>query len=98
MAQFPGGMTAFNDFIDQVSYSLRSSLPADFAKVYVQFEFVVDRDGTPVNFKIIKGLTEYPKLQSLLIERLEQMQIWTPAKLNAMPVAKKLTQTLTLQK
>lgn len=96
--QFPGGMTAFNDFIDQVSYSLRSSLPADFAKVYVQFEFVVDRDGTPVNFKIIKGLTEYPKLQSLLIERLEQMQIWTPAKLNAMPVAKKLTQTLTLQK
>jgi len=96
--QFPGGMTAFNNFIDQVSSSLRTYLPSDFIKTYVQFEFVVDRDGTPVNFKILKGLTDKPNLQALLIERLEQMQVWTPARLNAMPVAKKLTQTITLLK
>ena len=96
--QFPGGMTAFNNFIDQVSSSLRTSLPSDFTKTYVQFEFVVDRDGTPVNFRVLKGLTDKPNLQALLIERLEQMQVWTPARLNAMPVAKKLTQTITLLK
>lgn len=96
--QFPGGMAAFNGFIDQVSSALRGSLPSDFSKVYVQYEFVVDRDGTPVNFKIVKGLANYPQLQALLIEQLEQMQVWTPAKLNSIPVAKKLTQTLTLQK
>jgi hypothetical protein len=46
----------------------------------------------------LKGLTDKPNLQALLIERLEQMQVWTPARLNAMPVAKKLTQTITLLK
>jgi hypothetical protein len=96
--QYPGGMAAFNGFIDQVTFALRASLPSDFSKVYVQYEFVVDRDGTPVNFKIVKGLANYPQLQALLIEQLEQMQVWTPAKLNSIPVAKKLTQTLTLQK
>ncbi|MBM3411978.1 MAG: hypothetical protein FJY19_01140 [Bacteroidetes bacterium] len=96
--QFPGGITAFNDYLDQTSSSMRIYLPAGFVKVYVQFEFVVDRDGVPVNFKIIKGLANNLKLEALLIEKLEQMSIWKPAKLNGVPVAKKLTQTLVLQK
>jgi len=96
--QFPGGITAFNSYLDQVSAAMRIILPADFIKVYVQFEFVVDRDGTPVNFKILKGLADNSTLQQTLIEKLEQMQVWKPAKLNGVPVAKKLTQTLTLQK
>jgi len=96
--QFPGGITAFNDYLDQVSSSMRNFLPSGFVKVYIQFEFVVDQDGTPVNFKIIKGLADHLKLQALLIERLEQMPFWKPAKLNGISVAKKLTQTLTLQK
>lgn len=96
--QYPGGMAGFSSFTEQVAVSIRTFLPSNFTKAHVQFEFIVDRDGTPVNFKIVKGLTDNPQLQALLIERLEYMQSWTPARLNAMPVAKKLTQTITLQK
>jgi hypothetical protein len=62
----------------------------------VQVEFVVDKDGVPVNFKILKGLKDADDFNDELIIRLEKMGTWKPAMLNDKPVAKKMVQTVTV--
>lgn len=95
--QYPGGVTALNSFFEEAVSYLQSSFPTGFKKTNATIEFIVDRDGTPVNFKIVRGLTDYPALQAMLIEQLEKMPNWKPAFLNNSPVAKKITQLITLQ-
>lgn len=95
--QYPGGAISLNKFLDEVGDSLQSKLPIGFSKTNISIEFIVDRDGTPVNFKVLRGLANYPHLQTALIEKLEGMPVWKPALLNTIPVAKKITQLLTLQ-
>ena len=97
MPQYPGGAISLNKFLDEVGDSLQSKLPIGFSKTNISIEFIVDRDGTPVNFKVLRGLENYPHLQTALIEKLEGMPVWKPALLNTIPVAKKITQLLTLQ-
>jgi hypothetical protein len=95
--QYPGGTTSLNTFLDEAGRSLQSVLPPGFSKSNVSIEFIVDRDGTPVNFKVLRGLTDFPKIQTALIEKLESMPVWKPALLNNIPVAKKITQLFTIQ-
>lgn len=95
--QYSGGSTALNKFLEDVARSLQASLPVGFVKTNVSIEFIVDRDGIPVNFKILRGLVDYPAVQTALIEKLETMPAWKPAQLNNLPVAKKITQLITLQ-
>ncbi len=63
-------------------------------KAYVQVEFIVDRDGTPVNFKVLKGMQVMNDFNDELITRLEKMPEWKPAILNDKPVPKKMIQTI----
>ena len=95
--QYPGGTTSLNKFLDDAGRSLQSSFPPGFPKSNVSIEFIVDRDGTPVNFKILRGLADFPQIQTALIEKLESMPVWKPALLNNIPVAKKITQLFTIQ-
>jgi hypothetical protein len=94
--QYPGGPQAFNDFLDNTGHDLSPLLPSGVKKAHLQVEFIVDRDGIPVNFKVIKGLPGVPDLSEKLIEALEKMDNWTPALLNKIPVAKKMQQTITI--
>ncbi len=89
--QYPGGSASLNKFLEDAVRALQPSLPAGFPKTNISIEFIVDRDGVPVNFKILRGLFDYPELQTTLIERLERMPAWKPAQLNNLPVAKKIT-------
>ena len=58
-------------------------------------EFIVDTDGTPTNFNVVKGVnTEF---DDELISVLEQMPTWQPAILNDRPVAKKMKQTFAIE-
>ena len=95
--QYPGGTTSLNTFLDEAGRSLQSVLPPGFPKSNVSIEFIEDRDGTPVNFKVLRGLADFPKIQTALIEKLESMPVWKPALLNNIPVAKKITQLFTIQ-
>jgi hypothetical protein len=65
----------------------------------VQVEFIVDKDGSPCNFKILKSIRdgEY-EFNDELITRMEKMEIWQPAILSDKPVAKKMVQTVTVIK
>lgn len=90
---YPGGGEAFMKYLDKLGKDLGILLPASNKKLYAQVEFIIDYDGVPVNFKIVKGLNE--EFNDAVITKLETtMQNWSPAILDDKPVAKKLIQTI----
>jgi hypothetical protein len=61
-------------------------------------EFIIDKDGVPDNFKVLKTVTGDESLGEELIIRMEDMGTWKPALLHGKPVAKKMIQTITVEK
>lgn len=94
--QYPGGGEAFMKFLDKTGSDMFSFLPKGVKKAFVQVEFVVDKDGTPVNFKVLKGINEQGFIDEL-ITRLESMATWSPAILHDKTVAKKMVQTIVVE-
>jgi len=92
--QFPGGGESFLKYLEQMGKALAKSLPEGVKKAYVQVEFIVDSDGTPTNFKVIKGVNE--DFDDEMITVLEQMPVWQPALLQDKPVAKKIRQSFAI--
>ena len=88
---------ALMQYLEKLGKELAPFLPEGITKTYVQVEFVVDKDGVPVNFKVLKG-TNDDDLKEELIIRMEKMGHWQPALLNDKPVAKKMIQTVTVEK
>ena len=93
--QFPGGGDAFMKYLDKTGKDMLEYLPVNIKKAYVQVEFIVDKDGIPTNFKILRGI-EDDDFTDELITRLEKMPEWKPAVLHDKPVAKKMVQTVTV--
>jgi hypothetical protein len=93
--QFPGGGDAFMAYLDQLGKDMIAYLPTGTHKIFVQVEFIVDKDGVPVNFKVLKGSNDQDFIDEL-ITRMEQMPQWQPAVLHDKPVAKKMIQTVTV--
>ena len=83
-------------FLDKTGSDMFSFLPKGVKKAFVQVEFVVDKDGIPVNFKVLKGINEQGFIDEL-ITRLESMATWSPAILHDKPVAKKMVQTIVVE-
>jgi hypothetical protein len=90
--QYPGGGQAFLDYLQQLGKDMVAYLPGSMRKAHVQVEFIIDADGTPVNFNVVKGVDE--DFDEELITRLEKMPNWQPAMLNDKPVAKKMKQSI----
>ncbi|HEU4471792.1 MAG TPA: energy transducer TonB [Flavisolibacter sp.] len=93
--QFPGGGESFLKYLDKMGKALVSSLPQGVKKANVMIEFIVDSDGVPTNFKVLKGVNE--DFDDELITVLEQMPTWQPAILNDKPVAKKMKQSFVIE-
>jgi murein L,D-transpeptidase YafK len=94
--QFPGGSEAFMKYLEKLGKELAPFLSKGISRAFVQVEFIVDADGVPVNFKVLKG-TNNQYLIDKLITRMENMGTWSPALLHDKPVAKKLIQTVTIE-
>ncbi|HEY6064220.1 MAG TPA: L,D-transpeptidase family protein [Chitinophagaceae bacterium] len=94
--QYPGGGDAFMKYLDKLGNEMATYLPDGIKKAYVQVEFVVDKDGVPVNFKVLKGMNDGDFIDEL-ISRMENMGTWKPAILHDKPVAKKMIQTVTVE-
>ncbi len=94
--QYPGGGETFAKYLDQLGRDMVAYLPTGTRKAFVQVEFVVDKDGVPVNIKVLKGTID-EDFADELIKRLENMGTWQPAMLNDKPVAKKMIQTITVE-
>lgn len=93
--QFPGGGDNFLKYLEKTGKSLLHSLPEGVKKANVQIEFIVDKDGTPTNFKVTKGVDDY--FDDELITVLEQMPTWQPAILGEKAVAKKMKQSFVIE-
>ncbi len=95
--KYPGGGDAYMKYLEQLGNELAAYLPKGVKKAYVQIEFIVDKDGVPVNFKILKGVKDGEELHEELITRMEKMGNWSPATLHDKAVAKKMLQTITVE-
>ena len=93
--QFPGGGENFLKYLAKTGKALVPSLPDGKKKANVVVEFIIDRDGTPTNFKVVNGVSE--EFDDEMITVLEQMPIWEPAILNEKPVAKKMKQSFVIE-
>jgi hypothetical protein len=93
--QFPGGGNNFLQYLEKMGNALKKSLPEGTKKAHVVVEFIVDADGVPTNFKMIKGVDE--EFDDELITVLEQMPTWQPALLNDKPVAKMIRQSFAIE-
>ncbi|HWR32820.1 MAG TPA: L,D-transpeptidase family protein [Chitinophagaceae bacterium] len=94
--QYPGGGDAFMKYLEQLGKDMSALLPKGISRAFVQVEFVVDKDGVPVNFKVFKGMSDQDFIDEL-IKRMENMGTWKPAILHDNPVAKKMVQTVTVE-
>jgi len=90
--EYPGGGQAFLSYLQQLGKEMVAYLPGSMQKAYVQVEFVVDSDGVPVNFKVVKGVDD--DFNDELITQLEKMPPWKPAMLNDKAVAKRMKQSI----
>jgi murein L,D-transpeptidase YafK len=93
--QFKGGTEGYTKYLEKLGRDMASKLPEGVKKSYVQVEFIVDKDGVPTNFKVLKGPKD-EDFADLLIVEMEKMPEWKPALLNDKPVAKKMVQTITI--
>ncbi len=93
--EFPGGGKTFMSYLEKLGKEMVEFLPEDITKAYVQVEFIVDKDGTPTNFKVLKGMKD-DDFNDELITRMEKMPLWQPALLHDKPVPKKMIQTVTV--
>ena len=93
--QFPGGGDAFLGYLKQLGKDMLDQLPTGMIKAFVVVEFIIDKDGVPTNFNVVKGVSE--DFDDELITRMEKMPEWLPAILNDKPVAKKLKQSFAIE-
>jgi murein L,D-transpeptidase YafK len=94
--EYPGGGDAFMKYLDKLGNEMAAYLPEGISRIFVQVEFIVDKDGVPVNFKVLKG-TNNQELIDELINRMENMGTWKAAILHDKPVPKKMIQTVTVE-
>jgi len=94
--EFPGGGEAFMKYLDKLGNDMTEYLPQSTKKAFVQVEFIVDKDGTPTNFKVLRGMKD-EDFNDELITRLEKMPTWKPAILHDKPVPKKMVQTISVE-
>src|SRR5687768_11316063 len=81
--KFPGGNEAFTKYLEQLGRDMVAYLPKGINKAHIQVEFVVDKDGVPLNFKVLKGIKDDDDFfNDELINRMENMGTWEPALLH----------------
>lgn len=95
--EFPGGNNAFTRYLESLGKELVAYLPKGVRSAFVQVEFVVDKDGVPVNFKILKSVKDADEFEDELISRMQEMGTWKPALYDGKAVAKKMVQTITVR-
>ena len=82
-------------YLEQLGKEMFEFLPLGIKKAYVQVEFIVDKDGVPTNFKMLRGVKD-EDFDDELISRMEKMPEWKPALLSDKPVPMKMVQTITI--
>lgn len=94
VASFPGGNAAFQTFIDQLAADLSAYLLPAKKRIFVQVDFVIDKEGNLVNVKVADNANN--EMNNLIIERFEALPKWSPA-IRQEPVAIRLQQSIMIE-
>lgn len=93
MAEFPGGQVAFYKYLQEsIHYPAEEAKAGKQGTVYVSF--VVEKDGSVSNVKILKGVADAPGLSQEAIRVITAMPKWTPGKINGKTVRVSVTQPI----
>jgi len=92
---FPGGSSAFQDFLNKTEKEMAPYLEEGQTKTYVLVEFIIDKEGNPSHAKVIRGGNE--ELNEKLVEKFNAMPQWTPAIRLEKNTAIRLKQNITVQ-
>ena len=95
--QFIDGPDVFAKYLEALGNDMVAYLPKGVRSAYVQVEFIIDVDGLPVNFKVLKSVKDGEEFDDELISRMENMGTWKPAILDDKPVPKKMVQTVVVR-
>ena len=93
---YPGGQTAFAEFLDATSKELAQFLEPEQEKAYILLEYIIDSSGKVVWAKVVKGGND--ELNEKLEEKFEKMQQWQPAIRQEKNVGIKLKQTIVIER
>jgi len=96
LPEFPGGKDSFQAFLDNLSNEMKSYLGETQPKTYVMVEFIIDKEGKPLNAKVIKGGND--DLNEKLEDKFDKMPQWTPATRAEKNVAVRLKQSIYIEK
>jgi murein L,D-transpeptidase YafK len=89
---YPGGNDAFQALLKKMDKELSIYLTKEIKTVYVQVEFIVDKDGSVINPRIIRGGND--EVNDHILDVFESMPKWTPAVRLEKQVPIKLRQTV----
>jgi protein TonB len=93
MPEFPGGLEAFQKYLrDSIQYPGIEKNKGIHGTVYVSF--VVGKDGTITNVKVIREVQGAPGLSAEAIRVISNMPKWTPGKFQGRPVRTEMTQPI----
>ncbi len=95
--KYPGGGEELLKYLDKLGKEMKDYLPKGTRKAFVQLEFIIDKDGVPVNFKVLRGSVNEDFNDELISKIEATMATWEPAMLNDKPVPKKMVQTVTIE-
>lgn len=91
MPVFPGGTSAFQEFLDQLSIELSEYLLPAKKRIFVQVNFVIDKAGNLVNVKVSDNASN--EINNHILARFEALPKWEPA-IRQEPVAIRLQQSI----
>jgi murein L,D-transpeptidase YafK len=94
VAAFPGGNAAFQVFVEKLQAELSEYLLPAKKRIFVQVDFVIDKDGNLVNVNV--GNNANNEMNNLIIKRFEDLPKWSPA-IRQEAVAIKLQQSLMIE-
>lgn len=91
MPEFPGGQNAFFEYLkNEIHYPPLAKEKNHQGTVYVQF--IVEKDGSISNVKLMKGVKDAPELSEEAVRVIEAMPKWTPGRMRGIPVRVTITQ------
>jgi murein L,D-transpeptidase YafK len=96
LPEYSGGPKEFQNYLNQLNKEMVSFLPKDVNHLNVLVEYVIDKDGTVANAKVLRGGVE--PVTKKIEEGFLKMPTWKPALRNTQNVAVKMKQTLILIK
>ena len=92
---YPGGNDAFQALLKKMDKDFAVYLTKEVKTVYVQLEYIIDKNGNVINPKIIRGGND--EINDHILDAFEAMPRWTPAVRLEKNVPIKLKQTVIVE-